>query len=86
MPTPQEKLKEDLRRVRGLEKLLQRPNLSDRARSKLESALRIQKAGVRMRLKAMTAPGVSGASRTAGGSPLLRDMSNPGTASRNTDI
>jgi TPR repeat protein len=84
MPTPQEKLKEDLRRVRGLEKLLQRPNLSDRARSKLESALRMQKAAVKLARKAMTAPDESGAKRTAGGSApprkarKKRDVSNPG--------
>ncbi len=83
-PTPQEKLTEDLRRVRGLEKLLQRPNLSDRARSKLESALRMQKVAVKLARKAMTAPGVSGAKRAAGGSPpprrarKKRDVSNPG--------
>ncbi len=42
--------------MRGLEKLLQRPNLSDRARSKLESALRMQKVAVKLARKAMTAP------------------------------
>ncbi len=84
MPTPQEKLEQDLRRVRKLEELIQHPKLSPEGKKRLESALRIQKAGVRMRRKAMTAPDESGAKRTAGGSapprraPQKRDVSNPG--------
>ncbi len=60
------------------------PKLSAEGKKQLETALRMQKAAVRMRLKAMTAPGVSGAKRTAGGSPpprsapQKRDVSNPG--------
>ena len=56
MPTPQEKLKQDLRRVRKLEELIQHPKLSDRGRSKLGSALRMQKVAVKLARKAMTAP------------------------------
>ena len=84
MPSRQEKLEQDLRRVRKLEELIQHPKLSPEGKKQLETALRMGKAGVRMRLKAMTAPGVSGAERTAGGStpprraPQKRDVSNPG--------
>ncbi len=67
-----------------MEELIQHPKLSPEGKKRLESALRIQKAGVRMRRKAMTAPDESGAKRTAGGSPpprsapQKRDVSNPG--------
>ena len=76
MPTPQEKLKEDLRRVRGLEKLLQRPNLSDRARSKLESALRMQKVAVILGIRALAVPDGSDDKQTAARPRPSR--SNPG--------
>ena len=76
MPTPQEKLKEDLRRVRGLEKLLQRPNLSDRARSKLESALRMQKVAVILGIRALAVPDGSDDKQTA--ARPRPSKSNPG--------
>ena len=60
MPSRQEKLKQSLLRVQKLESLIQHPKLSPEGKKRLESALRIQKAGVRMRLKVMTAPGESG--------------------------
>ncbi len=84
MPTPQEKLEEDLRRVRKLEELIRHPKLSPEGKKQLETALRMGKAGVRMRRKAMTAPDEPGAKRTASGSapprraPQKRDVSNPG--------
>ncbi len=51
MPTPQEKLEQDLRRVRKLEELIQHPKLSPEGKKELETVLRMQKAGVRMRRK-----------------------------------
>ena len=69
MPTPQDKLKQDLRRVRKLEELIQHPKLSPEGKNQLETVLRMQKAGVRMRLKVMTAPGAMWESTTGAETP-----------------
>ena len=69
MPSRQEKLEHSLRCLRALEVLMRHPNLSDLGKKQLGCALRMQKAGVRMRLKVLTASGESGVKRTAGRLP-----------------
>ena len=60
MPTPHEKLRQNLRQVRKLEELIQHPKLSPEGKKRLGCALRMQKVAVRLGRKAMTAPDVSG--------------------------
>ncbi len=69
MPSRQENLEHSLRCLRALEVLMRHPKLSPDGKKRLGCALRMQKAGVRMRLKVMTASGESGVKRTAGRLP-----------------
>jgi hypothetical protein len=74
MPTPQEKLEQDLRRVRKLEELIQHPKLSDRGKSKLGSALRIQKVVVILGIREMAVCSEPPPREAR----TKRDMGNPG--------
>ena len=74
MPTPQEKLEQDLRRVRKLEELIQHPKLSPEGKKRLQCALRMGKVAVILRIREMavcSAPPPREARTKC-------DMSNPG--------
>ena len=74
MPSRQEKLKQSLLRVQKLESLIRHPKLSDRGRSKLESALRMQKVAVILGIRALAVCSAPPPRRAH----TKRDMSNPG--------